>query len=181
MDLRVEKTEKAIRNAFLELRAKRPLEKITVKELCQLSCIHKSTFYAHYKDVYDLSDSLEAETVASILNSLPREGEYSVQSVEQFTRDLCLAFAAHISLIRILFSGTEQNRLSVYIENSLKEVIFEKYPAFQQDLAKNILLSYCIQGAYHAYVNNPSADTATLVDVIGTISRALGPLWRSGT
>ncbi len=178
MDLRVEKTEKAIRNAFLELRAKRPLEKISVKELCQLACINKSTFYAHYRDVYDLSDCLEGETVASILDSLPREREYSVQSVEQFTRDLCLAFAAHISLINILFSGKEQNRLSVYLEHSLKTVIFEKYPAFAADVEKNILLSYCIQGAYHAYVNNPNADTATLVDVIGTISRTLGPLWR---
>ena len=109
MDLRVEKTEKAIRNAFLELRAKRALEKISVKELCQLAEINKSTFYAHYRDVYDLSDTLEAETVASILDSLPKEREYSVHSVEQFTRDLCLAFAAHISLINILFSGKEHS------------------------------------------------------------------------
>ena len=178
MDLRGEKTEKAIRNAFLELRAKRALEKISVKELCQLAEINKSTFYAHYRDVYDLSDTLEAETVASILDSLPKEREYSVHSVEQFTRDLCLAFAAHISLINILFSGKEQNRLSVYIENSLKAVIFEKYPAFQGNLEKNILLSYCIQGAYHAYVNHPDTDVAVLVDVIGNISRTLGPLFR---
>ena len=37
MDIRIEKTEKAIKNAFLELRAKKPLEKITVKELCALA------------------------------------------------------------------------------------------------------------------------------------------------
>ena len=45
MDIRIEKTERAIRNAFLELRAAKPLEKITVKELCSLACINKSTFY----------------------------------------------------------------------------------------------------------------------------------------
>ena len=33
MDLRVTKTQRAIRAAFLELREKKPLEKITVKEL----------------------------------------------------------------------------------------------------------------------------------------------------
>ena len=48
MDIRIEKTEKAIRNAFLELRAAKPLEKITVRELCSLACINKSTFYSHY-------------------------------------------------------------------------------------------------------------------------------------
>ena len=37
MDLRVEKTKGSIVNAFLSLRAKKPLEKITVKELCQLA------------------------------------------------------------------------------------------------------------------------------------------------
>lgn len=49
MDIRIEKTERAIRNAFLELRAAKPLEKITVKELCSLACINKSTFYSHMR------------------------------------------------------------------------------------------------------------------------------------
>lgn len=59
MDLRTAKTERAIRSAFLELRAKKPLERITVKELCQRAEIHKSTFYDHYEDLYALSDALE--------------------------------------------------------------------------------------------------------------------------
>ena len=46
MDLRIEKTEKAIKNAFMELRSKKPLEKISVRELCALACINKSTFYS---------------------------------------------------------------------------------------------------------------------------------------
>ena len=52
MDLRIEKTEKAIKNAFMELRSKKPLEKISVRELCALACINKSTFYSHYEDIY---------------------------------------------------------------------------------------------------------------------------------
>ena len=58
MDIRMEKTEKAIKNAFIELRSKKPLEKITVKELCSLACINKSTFYSHYEDIYALSEVL---------------------------------------------------------------------------------------------------------------------------
>ena len=37
MDLREKKTLRAIRTAFLQLRGQRPLEKITVKELCELA------------------------------------------------------------------------------------------------------------------------------------------------
>ena len=63
MDLRIQKTEKAIKNVFLELRARKPLEKITVKELCELALINKSTFYSHYEDIYALSEAMEQETV----------------------------------------------------------------------------------------------------------------------
>lgn len=44
MDLRVAKTKNAIINSFLSIRAKKPLEKITVRELCQMAMINKSTF-----------------------------------------------------------------------------------------------------------------------------------------
>ncbi|MBR3282470.1 MAG: TetR/AcrR family transcriptional regulator [Ruminococcus sp.] len=45
MDMRIEKTRRSIINAFLQLRAKKPLEKITVKELSALAEINKATFY----------------------------------------------------------------------------------------------------------------------------------------
>ena len=51
MDIRIEKTKTAIHNTFLELRSKKPLEKITIKELCEKAQINKSTFYSHYKDI----------------------------------------------------------------------------------------------------------------------------------
>ena len=70
MDLRIEKTEKGIRNAFIELRSRKPLEKITIKELCEHAYINKSTFYSHYKDIYDLSERMEEEVVSSITNSI---------------------------------------------------------------------------------------------------------------
>ncbi len=71
MDLRIEKTENAIRNAFIQLRAKKALEKITIKELCEAALIHKSTFYSHYRDIYDLSDTMETEVVKNITGSIP--------------------------------------------------------------------------------------------------------------
>ena len=51
MDIRIARTDRAIEKAFMELRAKNPLEKIKIKDLCALACINKSTFYAHYEDI----------------------------------------------------------------------------------------------------------------------------------
>ena len=68
MDLRVEKTRRSIINGFLELRARKPLEKIRVRELCEKAQINKSTFYDHYRDVYDLAEQLEDEAIRSYLD-----------------------------------------------------------------------------------------------------------------
>ena len=67
MDLRTKKTQRAIREAFLRLRAKKPLERITVKELVELAEISKATFYLHYQDIYDLSDQLQQEVIEATL------------------------------------------------------------------------------------------------------------------
>ena len=55
MDIRIARTDRAIEQAFMELREKNPLEKIKIKDLCAMACINKSTFYAHYEDIYALA------------------------------------------------------------------------------------------------------------------------------
>lgn len=177
MDLRIEKTERAIRNAFMELRARMPLEKIRVKELCAAACINKSTFYSHYTDIYALSETLEKETVASIVSSIPDLKGHSAENPDVFTRALCLAFLSNISLIKILFAGKEQSQLGLHLERELKKVIYRKYPEYERDPEKDILLSYCIQGAYHAYLNNPSVDTESFVRVVEQIVKCLKPMF----
>ena len=66
MDLRVNRTKKSISDAYVELRSKKPLEKITIKELADLAFINKATFYQHYKDIYDWRDRMEEEYQAKI-------------------------------------------------------------------------------------------------------------------
>ena len=111
MDLRTLKTERAIKNAFTLLRSKKELEKITVKELCEEAYINKSTFYAHYRDIYDLSDVLCEEVVAQVAKGVMHP-EYFEDNPAEFTRELFYAFFAQNSLITILFSGKQRNHLA---------------------------------------------------------------------
>lgn len=80
MDIRIEKTERAIKNAFLELRSRKPLGKITVKELCSLAAINKSTFYSHYEDIYALSDKMESETIVTVLKNISSQQDSPFKS-----------------------------------------------------------------------------------------------------
>ena len=176
MDLRIEKTERGIKNAFIELRSRKPLEKITVKELCESARINKSTFYAHYKDIYDLSDAMEEEVVQSIANSI-QHPEYLLEHPAEFARELLMAYISQNSLTAILFSGSQANHFADSIERSIKQMIFEKYPEFEEDTAMNVMLSFCIQGSYHAYQKNRSGDSMTVIDVIAGMTGAVRPMY----
>lgn len=176
MDLRIEKTERVIKNAFIELRSKKPLEKITVKELCVLACINKSTFYSHYEDIYDLSDHMEAEVVGTIINSISNP-EYIMEKPAEFTRELFLAYLSQNTLMMTLFSGSRRNNLVDRIETSIKELVFQKYPEYKNDEEWNIILSYCIQGGYHTFQRNRGGDMNTLIARIAEITEAVQALY----
>lgn len=71
-DARVRYTKMVIVQSFVKLLAEKPINRITVKEICELSEINRATFYKHYLDVYDLLDQIEAqylEELTEVLNS----------------------------------------------------------------------------------------------------------------
>ncbi|MFB5679056.1 TetR/AcrR family transcriptional regulator [Paenibacillus terreus] len=53
-DLRVRRTHKLLYNALLDLMEKQPFENITVKQICDSAMVHRTTFYTHFNDKFDL-------------------------------------------------------------------------------------------------------------------------------
>lgn len=168
MDIRIQKSKKSIINAFIGLRSQKPLERITVTELCRQAEINKSTFYSHYQDIYDLSDQLEDEVVDGILQSLGNPAEV-LTDTKTLTIKLFEAYTAKNSLIQILFSGNRTGILPRKIEKSLKEWIFSVHPESRDDSEKNIKLSYQIYGGYYAYQENQKYGAQHVTDVISNI------------
>ena len=65
-DRRIRRTQAAINTAFLNLILEKELNKITVKELCEKADINKSTFYLHYRDIYDLAEFFQQSLATKI-------------------------------------------------------------------------------------------------------------------
>lgn len=170
MDKRIQKSKNSIINAFLEIRAKKPLEKITVTELCQKAEINKSTFYVHYRDIYDLSEQLEDEVVDSILQSI-QHPEKVFDTPDQFTQELFQAYQAKNSLIRILFSDTRSMLLPQKIHHSVKDLLFSIRPEYRDDPEKDIRFTYQIYGGYYAYKESQQYDPGFTISVISSLTR----------
>ncbi len=75
LDARLRYTRMVIKNSFVELLKKKPINKITVKEICEMAEINRATFYKHYLDVYDLLNKLEQEFLTELQNDVQQSIE----------------------------------------------------------------------------------------------------------
>jgi len=56
---RFQATETKIINTFISLLEENSLSDITVSELCRKCSIHRTSFYLHFQDIYNLMDAVE--------------------------------------------------------------------------------------------------------------------------
>jgi AcrR family transcriptional regulator len=146
MDLRVQKTLESICDEFLSLRKKSPLSKVKVSELCQKARINKTTFYRHYTDVFDLSDKLENEALAELMNDLG-ELEYSITEPSRFIEAQLRAIQHHQD-ISILF----RERAEICAEK-LEASIRKRYLLEASTLEDDMKLSFVAGGVAYVFLN----------------------------
>lgn len=63
-DKRVRRTKKLLRQALTRLMQQKEFKSITVTDIVREADINRGTFYAHYRDVYDLRERIEGEMIA---------------------------------------------------------------------------------------------------------------------
>ncbi|MDR0706341.1 MAG: TetR/AcrR family transcriptional regulator [Treponema sp.] len=86
-------TKKALRDSLIELMKSKSIIRITIKEICDLADISRSTFYAHYHNQYDLLKQIEEGTIAYFEDILKkfdkkRSARELIQMVEEIVRNI---------------------------------------------------------------------------------------------
>lgn len=72
-------TEQRIDRVFMELLEKKELKEITVSEICRRADIHRTTFYGHYTDVYDLMYKMLGRTYEKLMEGFIQEEHFSLK------------------------------------------------------------------------------------------------------
>ena len=67
-DIRTQFTKNVIRTCFFELLKEMPINKITVKAICEKANINRTTFYRYYRDPFDLIEQIENELLEAFLS-----------------------------------------------------------------------------------------------------------------
>ena len=65
-DRRVRKTKTQLKAGLARLLKEKGINEITVTELTEQVDINRSTFYLHYRDIYDMMEKIENELIEKI-------------------------------------------------------------------------------------------------------------------
>ena len=138
-DHRMRYTKRVICDCFLELLKDQPIQKITVKAICEKADINRSTFYRYYKDAYDLM-----EQIANDLWEKFRQ-QFIDQAVIDTQQALLAMFTAiknnRIPYIILLSENTGIEYFSRMVNNSYEFYRngFEKrYPTLSDDQRRRV-------------------------------------------
>lgn len=66
---RFQETDRRIQEAMLQLIQEKEVNKVTVNDICTRCGINRSTFYAHFVDIYDLLGKLQMEIYQDVADS----------------------------------------------------------------------------------------------------------------
>lgn len=170
IDRRVRYTKKAIRESFFALLEQKPVEKISVTEICKGADINRGTFYSHYSDPFDLRRSLADELVQTLEARMRELGVTRMSSVETFTlmkenRELCRVFAGEngdqAALRKIIEKHTD-----VYLNEVLSKV--QNLPQATTEYLRMLLISSITTSVKHWFDTGLEAEPEEIATMLDT-------------
>ncbi len=91
---RFQETDRTIKQTALALLGEMPFEKISVRTICERSGCNRSTFYAHFLDIYDLMEKIQLDIYRDIETTFRDVPE--TKNAEFFHPELLAQMLGHI-------------------------------------------------------------------------------------
>ncbi|MGN0519918.1 MAG: TetR/AcrR family transcriptional regulator [Candidatus Fimenecus sp.] len=145
-------TEIRMNATLLSLMQKYPFEKITVRMICQEANVNRSTFYAHYMDLYDMLDKMSVRLLEMLYAEID-----SMERQVNMGRVVMMLFLSHIEQHKYFYS--------VFFHSRKELPLAKAY----DDFWKNVVLPYSKKAgvneteAYYYFLCMKAAFNAILV------------------
>jgi AcrR family transcriptional regulator len=98
-------TKMVLRDSLTELMKEKSILRVTIKDICEHADVSRSTFYAHYKDQYDLLEQVQEETITNIDKLLEKyKDDDSKSGIMRMLEELLHYIADNGESIQVLLS-----------------------------------------------------------------------------
>ena len=107
MNRSVRRTQRELRRSLIELMKEKSILRITAKEVYEKADIGRTTFYAHYKDQFDILSEIEQETIEKfdeILKKHDVDKKADSKEIIKIATEILNEIADNLGILNILLS-----------------------------------------------------------------------------
>lgn len=168
-DARVRYTQRVIKESFLSLLREKPVNKITVKEVCELAELNRATFYSHYSDCFALMENIEQELLDAFRQSLRLIDGFDVTALIEA---IYAMVGQHADACRVLiFGGASTSVLGRMIDLAKEESIaaWKRQLRHASDAELEMLYTHLSNGLMNVVVSG--YDKYSREEVISFVNR----------
>lgn len=127
-DLRIQRTQKAIIDAFYELLEEKHFSAITIIDICQRALINRGTFYTHFQDKYQLLEKCVYDMMMALDEEVDRvhgDSDMVVYYSDMF--DVAIAFLeSNRRHIKTIITKADSNLVFNKVHEIIKQNIMKK-------------------------------------------------------
>ena len=104
--------------AFLELLEKKDFAYITVKEICEMAGVNRSTFYLHYETIGDLLSESSEYIIQQFLSYMQKDSNVFIEKMHNCSIDELYLITPEYLVPYLSFIGEHQRLFRTTLENS---------------------------------------------------------------
>ncbi len=162
------RSRKLIRLAFMELLKEKEFEKITVTDIVKRADINRSTFYAHYPDVFGVIDEIQQEVLdytQKVLDEINFNSFF--QDPKPILKEIVKIAEDNHELYRLLSSSNMlvkqlQKLKMLLIERTIKTI--EVPPEYANPFEFEFMVRFFMGGVVDVYTQWLNGDMDTSLD-----------------
>lgn len=185
VDLRIQRTQKSIKQAFFELIEEEGFDHISVKDITARAMISRNTFYLHYSDKFDLLNKICDEIVFKLFLGVGKQ-------LRRETRKLRVDTYGAAIVIKMGIKTIEEDREAyrILLTQKLQQAIRRAFDLIKSDIdsISEYSLQYIISGicgiikyhVTHEYSNLDSEAYRFAEIHFGGLIEAMGKSKRNG-
>lgn len=114
---------------------------ITVKDLCIISKVNRTTFYAYYNNTYELLDDSQSYMIDSFLSSFPEKND--LHAADFLSKKYLIPYLNFIKEKQILYKTYIKNSINITKNDHFQEIIkYVAKPIFMKKNNDETLLIY---------------------------------------
>ncbi len=176
------RTKHLIEHAYYELLFKKGDKKITVQNILDEANISRGTFYAHYKDIPDLTEQVEKGIILSIKDYLSHSTLNDIlENPKEQVMTILSGIVTHKEELRVLLTNVDNPRSmqkmknlfmmaidadSDYTTSKEKPSDKEALAASQRLIVKGCMAGVIFDACYYWIMSDDAADVELLTDTI---------------